>query len=154
MEGISALTQEMERRKIITGIRVVRRAAVMTHMFFADDNYFYCQANTNDSLKVSTMLQTYEKASGQKLNASKSSAFFSCNTRQEVRDEICNLLNFQEADESTTYLGLPNIIGRNKNVVLGYLKNRMQTRIEGYEKKLLSKGGKEILLKKSGAGSA
>lgn len=53
---------------------------------------------------------------------------------------------------STTYLDLPSIIGRNKNVVLGYLKERMQKKIEGYDKKLLSKGGKEDSSENGGTG--
>ena len=147
MEGLTALIQENVRRKNIKGIKVARGAPVLSHLFFADDSYIYCQANSEAANKVISMLQVYEKASGQKLNATKSSSFFSCNVGQEVRAEICNILQFQEAGANTTYLGLPSIIGRNKKAVLGYLKERMQTRIEGYDKKLLSKGGKEILLK-------
>lgn len=45
------------------------------------------------------------------------------------------------------YLGLPNILGWNKSSILGYLKNRMMEKIQGWDKKWLSKGGKEILLK-------
>lgn len=67
--------------------------------------------------------------------------------KQNEREEICNMLQLHEADANTTYLGLPNTLGRNKNAGLGYLKDRMQKRIEGYDKKLLPKGGKEILLK-------
>lgn len=116
-------------------------------MFFTDDSYIFCQANEETAAHVANIFQIYEKASGQKLNAAKSSIFFSNNTGQEEKDAICNSLQFQIADDNTTYLGLPNVIGRNKNVVLGFLKGRMQSRIEGWDKKLLSKGGKEILLK-------
>ncbi|XP_074342398.1 uncharacterized protein LOC141679917 [Apium graveolens] len=147
MEGLTALIQENERMKNIKGIKVARGAPSLSHMFFADDSYIYCQASREVATKVINMLQVYEKASGQKLNATKSSAFFSCNVTQEERVDICNILQFQEAGANTTYLGIPSIIGRNKNVVLGYLKERMQKRMEGYDKKILSKGGKEILLK-------
>nr|XP_017221408.1 PREDICTED: uncharacterized protein LOC108198150 [Daucus carota subsp. sativus] len=127
MEGLTTLIQENVRRKNIKGIKVARGAPILSHLFFADDNYIYCQANSEAANKVISMLQVYEKASGS--------------------EGCCNILQFQEAGANTTYLGLPSIIGRNKKAVLGYLKERMQTRIEGYDKKLLSKGGKEILLK-------
>lgn len=45
------------------------------------------------------------------------------------------MLNVQEANESTTYLGLPNLLGRNKSGVLGYLKDKMRERVQGWEKK-------------------
>ncbi|KAL8108157.1 hypothetical protein AgCh_024554 [Apium graveolens] len=64
-------------------------------------------------------------------------------TLKEVRNDICDTLQFHEADENTTYLGLPSILGSNKNDVLGYLKDRMQKGIEGYDKKLLYKVGKK-----------
>lgn len=38
-------------------------------------------------------------------------------------------------------------MGRNKNTILGYLKSRVKDKIEGWDKRFLSKGGKEILLK-------
>lgn len=38
-------------------------------------------------------------------------------------------------------------MGRNKKVIFGYLKERLRGRIEGWNRKTLSKGGKEILIK-------
>lgn len=57
------------------------------------------------------------------------------------------MLNFHEANNNTHYLGLPNILGRKKSVILGYLKDRLQSRVQGWDKKYLSKSEKEILLK-------
>lgn len=52
-----------------------------------------------------------------------------------------------EANDQSLYLGLPNTIGRNKSSTFGFLKEKMQDRIQDWDKKMLSKGGKEILLK-------
>ncbi|XP_060969617.1 uncharacterized mitochondrial protein AtMg00310-like [Cannabis sativa] len=38
-------------------------------------------------------------------------------------------------------------MGRNKNAILGFLKEKMIKRIQGWESKFLSKDGKEVLLK-------
>lgn len=57
------------------------------------------------------MLNAFEKASGQKINDNKSLAFFSRNTEAIIRAEICGILNFNEADGNTQYLGLPNTLG-------------------------------------------
>lgn len=77
----------------------------------------------------------------------KSSVFFSSNTDAVVKTELCSELRFSEANEQSLYLGLPNIIGRNKRAIFGFLKDKLQDRIKGWDKKLLSKGSKEILLK-------
>lgn len=59
---------------------------------------------------------------------------------QGIQEVICTMLQFKEADASTKYFGLPNTFGRNKSVVLGYLKDRMRERVQGWEKKCLSTG--------------
>lgn len=45
------------------------------------------------------------------------------------------------------YSGLPNIIGRNKSSIFGYLKNKLHGKIQDWDKKTLSKGGNEVFLK-------
>lgn len=147
MEGLTALIQEYERKRLITCVKIARRALVLSHMFFADDSYIYCKTNELEAHYIGQMMQTYEKASGQQINKRKSSLLFSINTGQEERDAICTTSGFREAGEETTYLGLPNVVSRNKNAVFGYIRSRMQNRIEGWEKRFMSKGRKELLLK-------
>lgn len=52
-----------------------------------------------------------------------------------------------EADEHSTHLGLPNIIGRNKSAILGFLKEKVNTRIKNWDNKFISRSGKELLVK-------
>lgn len=52
-----------------------------------------------------------------------------------------------EATYNIKYLGLPNTMGRNKNAILGFLKDMVRSRIMCWDGKIVSKGGKEILLK-------
>lgn len=93
------------------------------------------------------MLHTFEQASGQKINMEKSSVLFSRNTQQGVKAEICAILRINEAGNNTTYLGLPNMLGRRKTSVFGYLKDRLKDKVQSWDKKFLSGSGKEILLK-------
>lgn len=114
----------------------------MSHMLFADDSYLYCRATQNEAVKVCQLLQTFETASGQQVNRQKSSIFFSTNTTEVVRNEVSNKLRMAEATDQCTYLGLPNTMGRNKNIVLGYLKDMVRKRIESWNAHTVSKGGK------------
>ncbi|KAM6591280.1 hypothetical protein CsatA_013885 [Cannabis sativa] len=57
------------------------------------------------------------------------------------------MLGMLEATDGTFYFGLPNIIGRNKTSILGFLKNKVMARINSWDGKFLSRAGKEILLK-------
>lgn len=57
------------------------------------------------------------------------------------------MLGIQEAGDNSFYLGLPNVMGRNKSVVLGFLKEKMRSKIQSWEGQWLSRAGKELLLK-------
>uniref|UniRef100_A0A803P512 Reverse transcriptase domain-containing protein n=1 Tax=Cannabis sativa TaxID=3483 RepID=A0A803P512_CANSA len=52
-----------------------------------------------------------------------------------------------EAAENSKYLGLPSTVGRNKNVVFGYVKDKVHKRIQTWDNKFLSRAGKEVLIK-------
>uniref|UniRef100_A0A803Q9L8 Reverse transcriptase domain-containing protein n=1 Tax=Cannabis sativa TaxID=3483 RepID=A0A803Q9L8_CANSA len=97
--------------------------------------------------KVKELLLSFEKASGQQVNFNKSSAFFSSNTSQNSKALICNSMGISEATEDSKYLGLPSTLDRNKNAVLGFLKDKMQKRIQSWDGKFLSRAGKEVMIK-------
>uniref|UniRef100_A0A803NKE8 Reverse transcriptase domain-containing protein n=1 Tax=Cannabis sativa TaxID=3483 RepID=A0A803NKE8_CANSA len=108
---------------------------------------FILCAEEEEAFNVKELLHTFEMAYGQKINFTKSSVFYSNNTVAGLRDTICDLLGIFEADENGTYLGLPYAIGRNKNSILGFLKDKLRKRINGWEGRMLSRAGKEVLLK-------
>lgn len=53
----------------------------------------------------------------------------------------------EEADERSKYLGLPNILGRHKSSILGFVKNKITSIIQSWSNKKFSKPSKEILIK-------
>lgn len=95
------------------------------------------------------MLGMFEKASGQQVNIDKSSVFFSRNTCSYLKCDLCNQLGFKEAGDNSMYLGLPSFISRKKSVVFGYIKEKLQEKLQGWDKKNLSRAGKEVLIKSS-----
>ncbi|XP_060965178.1 uncharacterized protein LOC133034161 [Cannabis sativa] len=126
--------------------RVANGAPRVSHMLFADDSYLYCKATKAEARQIQEVLSKFEFASGQKVNFSKSSIFFSANTLSSMKDRINSILGMTTADENSLYLGLPSSMGRNKSVALGFLKNKVKNRL-GYGTKFLSRAGKEILIK-------
>ena len=57
------------------------------------------------------------------------------------------ILDLTQETLTSRYLGLPVYMGRSKASVFGYLKERVWKRIQGWKEKLLSKAGKEPLIK-------
>lgn len=106
-------------------------APTISHMFFADDSYIFCNACTEATDRVIQILNIFAKAPGQQINVDKSSVFFSNNTPSSLNMELCHKLKFQEASDRSLYLGLPNLIGRNKSAIFGFMKKRLQSRIQG-----------------------
>ena len=53
----------------------------------------------------------------------------------------------QEVNWFESYLGLPTLVGRTKYYTFSYLKDRIWKKLQGWKGKMLSKAGKEILIK-------
>nr|XP_023896368.1 uncharacterized protein LOC112008266 [Quercus suber] len=146
-EGLSTLIHQAARNKLITGISINRGCPKVTHLFFANDSIFFCKAAFEECHLLRSILRQYEEASEQKINTDKSSIFFSPNTAQETRDEIFNILGHMQNSRHMKYLGLLSLIGRSKSQVFAILKEKVGHKLAGWKGKLLSMGGKEILIK-------
>ena len=72
-----------------------RGGRCLSHLFFADDSLIFCKVTIEECDVLQRILSTYEKASGQQLNRSKTSLFFSPNTAKEIQDEIKILFGAQ-----------------------------------------------------------
>ena len=107
----------------------------------------YCKASEQESRELSTILHKYEEAAGQKVNTEKSSVFFSKNTKEETRERVKNVLGSMQNDQPGKYLGLPSMIGRSKKQIFNEVKERVGKKMTGWKEKLLSVGGREILIK-------
>ncbi|XP_030926610.1 uncharacterized protein LOC115953217 [Quercus lobata] len=120
---------------------------MVTHLFFADDSLLFCKASTQECQILMAILDLYEAASRQKINADKSSIFFSTNTPSELKDEIMEVMGPMQDSKHNKYLGLPSIIGKSKKEVFAEIKEKVAKKLSGWKEKMLSIGGKEILIK-------
>jgi hypothetical protein len=92
-------------------------------------------------------LQTYELVSGQAVNLHKSYLFFSKNDEEDIHVSIENSLGVTSGNEEDRYLGLPFLIGRSKQGIFSYIKERVWKKLKGWKEKLLSQAGKETIIK-------
>ena len=120
---------------------------MVSHLFFADDSLLFSKAIDRECQKLVEILELYEAASGQKVNMDKSSVFFSRNTPQERRSEVIGILGPMQDTRHNKYLGLPSIIGRSKTEVFAEVKERVGKKLAEWKEKMLSMGGKEVLIK-------
>jgi hypothetical protein len=77
----------------------------------------------------------------------KSSIFFSKKCPSVVKQELKVILAVQNESLIEEYLGMPSDVGRSRNGVFKYLKDRIWKRIQGWIELCLSVGGKDVLIK-------
>jgi hypothetical protein len=145
-EGLSSLLLHEEVGGI-DGVRVCRNAPSVSHLLFADDSLILMKADMNNATSLQQVLDTYCANSGQMVSLSKSSIFFSPNTNALLRGKICEALHINTEALSDKYLGLPALVGADRSDCFLHFVERIIQRINGSKEKLLSIGGKEILLK-------
>ena len=92
-------------------------------------------------------MDIYGSCSGQQINRSKTTIFFSKSTLEEIKDHIKEALGVPEIRQYEKYLGLPSLVGKNKKASFNYIKERVWKKMQGWKEKLLSQAGREILIK-------
>uniref|UniRef100_A0A803NJ15 Reverse transcriptase n=1 Tax=Cannabis sativa TaxID=3483 RepID=A0A803NJ15_CANSA len=65
-EVLSKLILKPEKEKAISGIRIAHNACPISHLFYADDAIFFCQATVGNASNLMECIQKYENWSGQR----------------------------------------------------------------------------------------
>ena len=72
---------------------------------------------------IQSALALYERASGQKINGTKTNLFFGKSVLESTKTDLKNFLGVSKIKEYEKYLGLPAMVGRKKKGKL-YLYKR------------------------------
>ncbi|KAL4347289.1 hypothetical protein GQ457_17G007720 [Hibiscus cannabinus] len=146
-QGLSALLLKEQAEGRIKRVRASQAGPRVNHLLYADDCILFIKNSPSEATRVLEVLSEYEAASGQKVNKDKSTIYFSTGMSDESKSNIQAILCMQEEEDLGTYLGLPLIVGKNKTNALGFLNSRVDKRVLGWTKSLLSYGGREVLIK-------
>ena len=88
IEELNGLIKKVDVEGEIHGFSLCRRGPKLTHLLFADGSLLFCRANMEECNKALEILNMYEGSSGQKVNRSKTSIFFSKSTSAEMQSSI------------------------------------------------------------------
>ncbi|GMI86859.1 hypothetical protein HRI_002355200 [Hibiscus trionum] len=146
-EGLSSLLHNARVSRLITGAKTGRSGIPISHLFFADDSILFGSSTIEDATRLREIVSYYERASGQLVNYNKSAIFFSGNVSQSLTNSISNLFNVRVSVNPEKYLGLPNLIGRNKKAAFASLTDKMNKKTDSWSTRFLSMGGKEVFIK-------
>ncbi|KAL4340840.1 hypothetical protein GQ457_08G018090 [Hibiscus cannabinus] len=147
MQGLSAALSVEQDTGRIKGIRASQQGPRVNHLFYADDSLVFVRNSVQEVSRLKEVLNIFATSSGQRINFDKSTIFFSPNTPTAHRRQISSVLGISEVSDPGIYLGVPLKVGKNKKDTLGFVNETVDKRIEGWTKRLLSFGGREIFLK-------
>ncbi|KAK2661148.1 hypothetical protein Ddye_007681 [Dipteronia dyeriana] len=113
--------------------------------------FYYCllfiKASYSNCLAIRRVLQKYNRASGQLVNFTKSAVCMSPTVNRYEKERLTTPVEVRLVDYHERYLGLPCVTGKYKQKLFANVVDRVCNRIKRWESKLLSIGGKEILIK-------
>ena len=146
-EGLSAMIRKIEEARNLKGILSSDGGVRLSHLLFVDNSFIFCQATMEKCQRLLAILKQYEVTSGQAINRQKTTLFFSRNTRTNVKQNIQNMMGAKIMDDCEKYLGLPMASGKSKVNTFKDLQEKITRRVMGWEKKIISKARREILIK-------
>ncbi|KAK6120642.1 hypothetical protein DH2020_045617 [Rehmannia glutinosa] len=144
-EVFSCLLQDLQHCRKIHGIAISQTTNPISHLFFADDTLLFGKITVEEAKYLCFAIRLYEKVSGQLVNLDKSGIIFNKDINTVTATTIVNILGFKKADSHGKYLGLPSVIGINKNEILGNIKDRIWQRIHCWNSNQFSKVGQKSL---------
>lgn len=146
-EALISQIQGAEQEGRITGLKIARGSPPISHLLFADDSLYLCRAEIPQCAELMKIINTYGCSSGQRLNVDKSSILFGNKVPTDTKAAIKQTLGITKEGGMGVYLGLPEKICGSKKQAFAFIQQRLQNRINYLSAKLLSKGGKEVLIK-------
>ena len=147
-EGLHSLLQQAKSLGTIKGVSLCSAALKISHLFFTDDSLLFCRATSQECTYILDILKQYEEASGQQINRGKHNSFSTLIPRQLCKKRLKkNLLGVAATTNYEKYLGLLSFVGRGKKQSFSYIRERIWHKMQGWKERLLSQGGREVLIK-------
>ncbi|KAL5565930.1 hypothetical protein UlMin_029094 [Ulmus minor] len=131
---------------LIHGFKLSRGGPSLHHLMFADDIFVFGKACITEASHIKETLDTFCSWSGLSFNSSKSSIFFSGNTRGAIANQLTDFLGFEHIPMDSCYLGLPMFRTSKKND-FNFLVECLDTKLAGWKSRLLSKASRLTLIK-------
>lgn len=138
---------KLENDRSITGIKISKGGPCLSHLLYADDCLIFFKANLNSCQQIRKLLDDFAACSGLYVNDTKSLSVFSPNTPQKFVKLMTKTLRCVHSKDISLYLG--NYIDGPNNIERSFSKflETIQSRLQGWQRNLLSRSGRITLIK-------
>ncbi|XP_060216654.1 uncharacterized protein LOC132644113 [Lycium barbarum] len=141
--GLNALNENLW----FTGFVLLKWSPKINHLSYADDTIIFSSSCEISLGLIMNVLKNYEQASGQLINKSKSSIYLHDRVDNEVFQKVERITGIARKNFPLMYLGCPIFYARPQMSFYSELISKVRNRLQGWKGKLLSFGGRAILLK-------
>ncbi|XP_070004432.1 uncharacterized protein [Nicotiana sylvestris] len=117
------------------------------HLAYADDIVIFCSGSSKSIKLVMNVIDKYERSSGQIVNRDKSYFLTTPNTIPTIIKRIRKCSGFMDNNFPFTYLGCHVYVGRKNIVFFDNMIRKIVKRLNDWQEKMLSHGGKVTLIK-------
>lgn len=118
----------------------------INHLSYADDTILFCSGKLYSIKSMMKVLRGYEKLSGQMVNLEKSLFYLHKEVPTFVAAQIRRMTGIRQGNFPFTYLGCPIFYGRKRKSHFEELTKKVMRRLATWQNKLLSFGGRFILI--------
>lgn len=116
-------------------------------MSYVDDTILFYFANRRPVKLMMGVLRNYEKVSGQLINLSKSFFYLHEKSPISIGQKLRRWTGIRQGSFPFSYLGCPIFYGRKKKVYFEGMVKKVTSKVLSWKSKLLTSGGKYILVK-------
>ncbi|GAU50504.1 hypothetical protein TSUD_409790 [Trifolium subterraneum] len=117
----------------------------LSHLLFADDVLLFSKAKNSQLRFITDLFDHFSRASGLKINLSKSRAFYSAGIPHTKINKLTSISGIRSTVSLDKYLGFPILKGRAKRSDFHFIIDKMQSRLASWKNKLLNKLGRLAL---------
>jgi len=145
MENLSIAINNAVQQGACDPIHTTTNGPRLSHLLFADDVLIFSKAKNSQLKFITELFVRFSKASGLKINISKSRAFFSAGAPQAKINKLTTLIVIRSTTSQDKYLGFPILKGRARRSDFHFIIEKMQSRLASWKSKLLNKAGRLTL---------
>ena len=145
-EGLGRFLKTQVRQGLIQGWSWNTDCPIYSHLQFVDDTGLMGMARIREATNIRKALDTYLKASGQRINEDKSFIYF-FNTPRLIQNRIAGILRFQIASLPLMYLGVPLSLGSQRRDYWQGILDKFRSKVSHWTYRWLSSAGRVVLLK-------
>lgn len=144
VEGLARLTTRAVSNNLLRGVGSTS-ANKIAIIQYADDTIFFCEAEDRQVRNLRFLWQLFEWASRLKISRSKSE-LFDLGRGASSGDRLVGIFGCKRGSFPFRYLGLPLSVRQLRKEDWWPIIGKIEKRIEGWQTKLLSQGGRLVLV--------